>query len=139
MDRRRGRQSYEGRAADQKGRNRASAHKTLIQPTLRGGDFCRESLGGWEKSRSRLDQMATQRECVHVCRVPHALCDARHSRVRAHVRCFAIHATLCALPSNTVLSFSDSRILNLYNPSKKSSSWIFVIDIRIPSHFESNF
>ena len=40
--------------------------------------------------------------------------------------------------SNTVLSFSDSRILNLSNPSKMSSSGIFVIDNKIPSHFESN-
>ena len=40
--------------------------------------------------------------------------------------------------SNTVLSFSDSRILNLYNPSKMSSCGIFVIDDKIPSHFESN-
>ena len=30
--------------------------------------------------------------------------------------------------SNTVLSFPDSRILNLYNPSKISSGGIFVID-----------
>ena len=42
------------------------------------------------------------------------------------------------LNSNTVLRFSDSRILNLYNPSKMSSCGIFVIDNRIPSHFESN-
>ena len=40
--------------------------------------------------------------------------------------------------SNTVLSFSDSRILNFYNPSKMSSGGIFVIDNNIPSHFESN-
>ena len=40
--------------------------------------------------------------------------------------------------SNTVLSFSDSRILDLYNPSKISSGGIFVIDNKIPSHFESN-
>ena len=40
--------------------------------------------------------------------------------------------------SNTVLSFSDSRILNLYNPSKMSSCGIFVIDDKIPSHLESN-
>ena len=40
--------------------------------------------------------------------------------------------------SNTVLSFSDSRILNLYNPSKMSSGGIFVKDNKIPSHFESN-
>ena len=30
-----------------------------------------------------------------------------------------------------------SRILILYNPSKMSSDGIFVIDNRIPSHFES--
>ena len=36
------------------------------------------------------------------------------------------------------MSFSDSRILYLYNPSKMSSDGIFVIDNRIPSHFESN-
>ena len=36
------------------------------------------------------------------------------------------------------LSFSDSRILNLYNLSKMSSDGIFVIDNNIPSHFESN-
>ena len=36
------------------------------------------------------------------------------------------------------MSFSDSRILNLYNPSKMSSGGIFVMDNRIPSHFESN-
>ena len=46
------------------------------------------------ESRSRLDQMATQRECVHVCPVPHALCDARHSHARVRVRCHALH--LCA-------------------------------------------
>ena len=40
--------------------------------------------------------------------------------------------------SSTVLSFSDSRILNLYNPSKMSSHGIFVKDNRIPSHIESN-
>ena len=40
--------------------------------------------------------------------------------------------------SNTVLSFPDSRIPNLYNPSKMSSEGIFVIDNKIPSHFESN-
>ena len=39
---------------------------------------------------------------------------------------------------NTVLSFSDSRILSLYNPSKISSYGIFVIDNNIPSHLESN-
>ena len=32
--------------------------------------------------------------------------------------------------SNTVLSFSESRILNLYNPSKMSSGGIFVIDTK---------
>ena len=37
--------------------------------------------------------------------------------------------------SNTVLSFSDSRILNLYNPSKMSSGGIFVIDNKFSSHF----
>ena len=36
------------------------------------------------------------------------------------------------------LVFSDSRILNLYNPSKMSSCGIFVMDDNIPSHFESN-
>ena len=36
------------------------------------------------------------------------------------------------------LIFSDSRILNLYNPSKMSSCGIFVIDNNIPSHLESN-
>ena len=40
--------------------------------------------------------------------------------------------------SNTVLSFSSSRILSLYNPSKMSSGGIFVIDNEISSHFESN-
>ena len=40
--------------------------------------------------------------------------------------------------SNTVLSFSDSRILNFYNPSKMSSCGIFVVDSKIPSHLESN-
>ena len=40
--------------------------------------------------------------------------------------------------SNTVFNFSDSPILNLYNPSKISSDGIFVIDNRIPSHFETN-
>ena len=40
--------------------------------------------------------------------------------------------------SNTVLNFSDSRILNLFNPSKMSSCGIFVTDNKIPSHFESN-
>ena len=34
--------------------------------------------------------------------------------------------------------FSDSRILNLYNPSKMSSCGIFVIDNKISSHLESN-
>ena len=43
----------------------------------------------------------------------------------------------CTIP-NTVLSYSDSRILNLYNPSRMSSDGIFVIDNKIPSHFESN-
>ena len=37
------------------------------------------------------------------------------------------------------LDFSDSRVLNLYNPSKISSSGIFVIDNRLPSHLESTF
>ena len=37
------------------------------------------------------------------------------------------------------LNFSDSRILNLYNPSKMSSCGILVIDSEIPSHLESNF
>ena len=37
--------------------------------------------------------------------------------------------------SNTVLTFSDSRIFNLYNPSKMSSDGIFVIDSKIPSNF----
>ena len=37
-----------------------------------------------------------------------------------------------------VLSFSDSRILSLYNFSKMSSCGICVIDHKIPSHFESN-
>ena len=36
------------------------------------------------------------------------------------------------------LEFSDSRILNLYNPFKMSSGGIFVTDNKIPSHFESN-
>ena len=40
--------------------------------------------------------------------------------------------------SNTVLSFSDSRILNLYTSSKIASDGIFVIDNKIPFHFESN-
>ena len=40
--------------------------------------------------------------------------------------------------SSTVLSFSDSRILYLYYPSKMTSHGIFVIDNRIPLHFESN-
>ena len=40
--------------------------------------------------------------------------------------------------SNTFLSFSDSRTLNLYNLSTMSSDEIFVIDNKIPSHFESN-
>ena len=42
-------------------------------------------------------------------------------------------------PSQHGLEFSDSRILHLYNPSKMSSDGIFVIDQKIPSHFESNF
>ena len=90
----------QGRAADQRGRNPASAHKTLIQPSLRGGDFCKESQGGWEKkAEAALAKMATQRACVHVCHMPHALCDARHSQARVRVRCYVIHATLCALPT----------------------------------------
>ena len=44
----------------------------------------------------------------------------------------------CTVPLRSVLSFSDSRILNLYNPSKISSCGIFVMDNRIPSHLESN-
>ena len=40
--------------------------------------------------------------------------------------------------SNSVLSFSYSRIINLYNPSKMSSCGIFVMNNRIPSHLESN-
>ena len=40
--------------------------------------------------------------------------------------------------SDTVLSFSDSRILHLYNPSKISSGGIFVMYDKIPSDFESN-
>ena len=40
--------------------------------------------------------------------------------------------------SNTVLSFSNSRIFNLRTLSKMSSDGICVIDNRIPSHFESN-
>ena len=39
---------------------------------------------------------------------------------------------------NTVLSFSESRILNLYQPSKMSSDGICVIDNRTSSHFEAN-
>ena len=38
-----------------------------------------------------------------------------------------------------VLSFSDSRILNLYNPSKISSGGIFVIDNKIPSQLRIEF
>ena len=38
----------------------------------------------------------------------------------------------------TCESPAASRILNLYNPSKISSGGIFVIDNKIPSHFESN-
>ena len=41
--------------------------------------------------------------------------------------------------SNTVLSFSDSRILNLYKLSKMSSDGICVIDNRVPSHFRIEF
>ena len=40
--------------------------------------------------------------------------------------------------SNTVLSFSDPRIVNLYSPSKISSGGIFVKDNKIPSHLEWN-
>ena len=40
--------------------------------------------------------------------------------------------------SNTVLSFSDSRIINLYKLSKMSSDGICVINIKKSSHFESN-
>ena len=34
---------------------------------------------------------------------------------------------------------SASHILNLYNPPKMSSDGIYVMDNKIPSHFESNF
>ena len=60
-----------GRAADQRGQTPASAHKTLIQPPQRGGDFCRESQGGWEKAEIALAKMATRRECVCMCVVCH--------------------------------------------------------------------
>ena len=40
--------------------------------------------------------------------------------------------------SNTVSSFTDSRILYLYKLSKMSSDGTCVIDFKIPSHFESN-
>ena len=40
--------------------------------------------------------------------------------------------------TNTVLSFSNCRILYLYNPSRISSNGIFVIDHLNYSHFESN-
>ena len=98
---RRGRQSYttelpqdQGRAADEKGRNPASALKTLIQPTLRGGDFCRESQGGWEKTEAALAKMATQRECVHVRRVPHMRCVMRATTVRACACVVTLFTTL---------------------------------------------
>ena len=52
--------------------------------------------------------------------------------------CFPLMDISRSYISNTVLSFSDSHILNLYNPSKMSSGGIFVIDSNIPSHFESN-
>ena len=42
----------------------------------------------------------------------------------------------CTIPIRSWAS--QTRILNLYNPSKMSSGWIFIIDNRIPSHFESN-
>ena len=61
-----------------------------------------------------------------------------HSFQSVIVRFGFLLMNLHIVHSNTVLSFSDSRILNLYNPSKMSSSGIFVIDNRIPSHFESN-
>ena len=45
----------------------------------------------------------------------------------------------CHTNSNTVSSWSDSRILNLYKLSKTSSGGILVIDNRISSHVVSNF
>ena len=62
-----------------------------------------------KKAEAALAKMATQRACVHVCHVPHALCDARHSRARVRVRCYAIHATLCGLPSSLTLFAIPSR------------------------------
>ena len=59
-------------------------------------------------------------------------------RLQSVIRSFFLLMNLQVVQSNTVLSSSDSRILNLYNPSKMSSGGIFVIDNKIPSHFESN-
>ena len=67
-------------------------------------------------------------------------------RISCSILLFAIVFNLCysgpnfcwwvsrSYISNTVLSFSDSRILNLYKHSKMSSCGVFVIDNKIPSH-----
>ena len=55
-------------------------------------------MGG--KSRNRLGQNGhATRVCACAPCATHALCDARHSRARVRVRCYAIHAALCALPT----------------------------------------
>ena len=49
-----------------------------------------------KKAEAALTKKATQRECMHVCRVPHALCEARHSRARARALLRKTRYALCA-------------------------------------------
>ena len=61
-----------------------------------------------------------------------------HSFQSVIIRSKLLLMSLQVIQFQSVFNFSDSRILNLYNPSKMSSCGIFVIDNRIPSHLESN-
>ena len=51
---------------------------------------------GGKKAEAALAKMATQRACVHVCHVPHALCDARHSHARVRALLRYTRYALCA-------------------------------------------
>ena len=87
----------QSRAADQAGSNPGQPRSTLISPfAAQRCDFCRETQGGREKSRSRLGQNG---HAACMCDVRHMQCEVRCTSARVHVHCYAIYTAFCALPT----------------------------------------